>query len=173
MDVADLLTDAFGRVQEVVHHAVEGLSDEQLAERPDPDANSIAWMVWHLTRVQDDHIAGVAGTEQVYTSEGFDERFDLPFDPSEHGYGHSSEEVGEVRAGAELIVAYYDAVHAATLAFVRGLGPQDLERIVDTRFDPPVTLGVRLVSVIADDLQHAGQSAYLRGLIERAGHPRT
>jgi hypothetical protein len=168
MDVAELLTDGFARVQEAVHEAVVGLSEDQLAHRPDPHANSIAWLVWHLARVQDDHVADVARIEQVYISQGFYQRFDLPFDPTAHGYGHSSEQVGQVRAPAELLVAYYDAVHAATVEFVRGLRPADLDRVVDTRFDPPVTLGVRLVSVISDDLQHAGQSAYLRGLLERA-----
>lgn len=164
----DLLVDAFGRIQEVVHEAVEGLTDQQLSTRISKDANSIAWLVWHLTRVQDDHIADAAGLDQVYTADGWAKRFALPFADTATGYGHRSADVAKVTASAELLVGYHDAVHDQTIAFVRGLTSQDLNRIVDRRWDPPVTLAVRLVSVISDDLQHAGQAAFLRGLLERS-----
>ena len=157
MTSAELLTDAFGRIQEAVHDVVGGLTREQLAFRVDSDANSIAWLVWHLTRIQDDHIADVALTEQVWTSAGWMERFGLPFDRGAHGYGHNSAEVAAVRVdSAELLTGYYDAVHEHTIRFVEGLIDADLPRIVDEGWDLLVTLGVRLVSVIADDLQHAG-----------------
>jgi hypothetical protein len=181
MEVADLLAEAYGRIREAVHEVTDGLSEDQLAARPDPDANSIAWLVWHLARVQDDHVADVAGLEQVYTAQGFAERFDLPFQPtptgamrdraSSLGYEHSSEQVGAVKAPSSLLVAYYDAVHEQSLQYLRTLRPEDLDRVVDESWDPPVTLGVRLVSVLSDDLQHAGQSAYIRGMLERAERP--
>jgi uncharacterized damage-inducible protein DinB len=168
MTSADLLVDAFGRIRETVHEAVTGLTAEQLAFRVDGDANSIAWLVWHLTRIQDDHIAGVAGTEQVWTADGWVERFGLPFHPQAHGYGHSSDDVAAVRVeSAELLIRYHDAVHERTIRFVTGLTDADLPRVVDDYWDPPVTLGVRLVSVISDDLQHAGQAAFIRGVIVR------
>ena len=56
-------------------------------------------------------------------------------------------------------------MHEATVAYLATVTPEDLDRIVDERWDPPVTLGVRLVSVVSDDLQHAGQAAYVRGLV--------
>ncbi|MET9019705.1 DinB family protein [Actinopolymorpha sp. NPDC004070] len=168
MSSSELLVDAFDRVRETVHQAVEGLSAEQLAYRVDSEANSIAWLVWHLTRVQDDHIADVAGTEQVWTADSWFERFDLPFEPSATGYGHSPKEVAQVRVdSADLLTGYYDAVHQATIAYVSGLGDDDLSRVVDEAWDPPVTLAVRLVSVLSDDLQHAGQAAFVRGVVER------
>ncbi len=167
MTPAELLTDAFGRVHDAVHHAVDGLSPEELAFRPGPDANSIAWLVWHLTRIQDDHVAGVAGTEQVWTAQDWHGRFGLPFGPAETGYGHGTDDVAAVRVGsAELLTGYHDAVFAATTRYLASVGDDDLDAVVDRAWDPPVTLGVRLVSVIADDLQHAGQAAYLRGLAE-------
>lgn len=166
MTSAKLLTDAFGRVREVVHQAVDGLTPEQLGFRID-EANSIAWLVWHLARVQDDHIAEVAGVPQVWTSQGWAERFGLAFDDADTGYGHSSAEVARVRvASAELLTGYHDAVHEQTLRYVGGITDDDLSRVVDRSWDPPVTLGVRLVSVIADDLQHAGQAAFVRGIID-------
>ena len=168
MTSAELLTDAFGRIRDSVHAAVRGLTPAQLAFRVDAEANSIAWLVWHLTRIQDDHIAGVAGTEQVWTSGGWVDRFGLPFDRLAHGYGHSSADVAAVRVdSAELLTGYYDAVHEQTIRFVAGLTDADLPRVVDEMWDPPVTLGVRLVSVIADDLEHAGQAAFVRGIVER------
>lgn len=167
---ADLLVDAFGRIREAVHDAVYGLSPEQLSYRVDADANSIAWLVWHLTRIQDDHVADVAGVPQVWTSQGWVQRFALPFDAAATGYGHGSDEVAAVRvSSAALLTGYHDAVHQATVAYVSGLSDGDLDRVVDEAWDPPVSLGVRLVSVLADDLQHAGQAAFLRGVVQRSG----
>ncbi len=167
MTSAELLADSFGRIREAVHGAVDGLTPDELSVRLEGRANSIAWLVWHLARIQDDHVAAAAGTEQVWTSAGWVERFALPFDASDTGYGHGTAEVEAVTGDAGMLLAYLDAVHEATLSFVGSLTDADLGRVVDERFDPPVTLGVRLVSVIADDLQHAGQAAYARGLIER------
>jgi uncharacterized damage-inducible protein DinB len=165
MNEAGLLSDGFDRVQQVVHRAVDGLDDDRLAHRVDGSANSIAWLVWHLTRVQDDHVAEVAGREQTWLAEGWHERFALPFAPEVTGYGHSPDEVAAVRASAELLAGYHDAVHDATVEYVAGLSGADLDRVVDENWDPPVTLGVRLVSVISDDLQHAGQASFVRGLL--------
>ncbi|MHB1431198.1 MAG: mycothiol transferase [Streptosporangiaceae bacterium] len=166
MKTAEMLADAFGRISDVVHSSAAGLTAEQLAFRPGPDANSIGWLLWHLTRVQDDHVSELAGTEQVWTAAGWAERFALPFGDAATGWGQSSAEVGAVRvASADLLTGYHDAVHARTLAFLATVTEASLDEIVDERWDPPVTLGVRLVSVISDDLQHAGQAAYLRGLI--------
>lgn len=168
MKSADLLTDAFTRVRETVHSAVEGLSRADLHARLDDGANSIGWLVWHLTRIQDDHVSDASGVEQVWFSEDWAARFDLPFPKDATGYGHSSADVAAVRVGsAELLLGYHDAVHERTLSFVRGLDNKALDRIVDEAWSPPVTLGVRLISVISDDLQHAGQAAFVRGALER------
>jgi hypothetical protein len=167
MTSAELLVDAFGRVRGVVRRVVGDLTPEQLAFRVDPEANSVAWLVWHLTRIQDDHVADVARTEQVWTSQGWVERFGLPFDPRDTGYGHRPADVAAVRVSGELLVGYHDAVHRQTVRYVEGLVDADLGRVVDRSWDPPVTLGVRLVSVIADDLQHAGQAAFVRGVLLR------
>ncbi len=165
MTSAELLQDAFGRVRGVVHNVVEDLTPEQLAARPGGHANSIAWLVWHLTRVQDDHIAAIAGTEQLWTSTGWAQRFELPFDIGDTGYGHGPEQVGACTSDAATLLGYHDAVYAATLRFLQHVVDTDLDRVVDERFDPPVTMGVRLVSVVDDDLEHAGQAAYARGIL--------
>jgi Protein of unknown function (DUF664) len=165
VNVGELFADVFTRISDAVDGAVEGLSVEQLGFRPGPQANSIAWLVWHLTRVQDDHISAVAGVEQSWTSLGWAERFGLPLNAADTGYGHTSEQVAVVSVTSELLIGYHASVKDRTLTFVRQLVDKDLDRVVDRRWDPPVTLGVRLVSVCEDDLQHAGQAAYVRGLV--------
>lgn len=162
---ADLLIDGFGRVREVVHRVLDGLSEEDLVFRPGTAANPISWLVWHLTRVQDHQVATPMGAEERWTAGGWADRFGLPFDRLATGYGQDPAEVGAVRVGAELLAGYHDDVHTATAALLAGLADADLDRIIDTRWDPPVTLGVRLVSILADDLQHVGQAAYVKGLL--------
>jgi hypothetical protein len=165
----ELLGDSFDRVREIVHETVTGLSPEQLAFRPDDAANSIAWLVWHLTRIQDDHMSDLAERQQAWTELGWHERFGLPFAPEATGYAHTARQVGAVHGiGPELLLGYHDDVHERTLAFLRGPGIHHLDRVVDTRWDPPVTAAVRLVSVVSDAMQHAGQAAYVHGLLERA-----
>jgi hypothetical protein len=166
---SDLLVDAFDRVRQAVHAAVTDLTDDQLAVRLDPDANSIAWLVWHLTRVQDDHLAGVSDLDEVWIAAGWNDRFGLPFPDAAIGYGQGSADVAAVRVPADLLLGYHDAVHAQTVAYLRGadFAAADLDRVVDERWDPPVTLAVRLVSVVNDTLQHVGQAAFVRGIVER------
>ena len=169
MKSTEVISDAFGRIRDLVHRTVDGLTPEQLAFRPDGEANSIGWLAWHLTRIQDDHVAGVAGDAQAWTSGGWADRFDVPFDPTDTGYGHNPEDVAAFAVeSAQLLLDYYDAVHGRTMAYLQGLSDDDLDRVVDANWDPPVTLGVRLVSVIGDDWQHIGQAAFIRGLAERA-----
>jgi len=165
-----VLADAFGRIVEDVELAVAGLPADELAVRPDPDANSIAWLAWHAARVQDDHVAALADRPQVWTEGGFHARFGLDLDPRDIGYGHTSEQVAAVRPdGPELLLDYLRAVTERTLEYLAGVDATELDRIVDRRWDPPVTAGVRLVSVIDDGMQHAGQARYVRGMIERRG----
>jgi hypothetical protein len=164
---ADLLSDAFGRIRELVERAVAGFSVDDLSARVDQDANTIAWLVWHLSRVEDGTIAVSAGEDPLWTSGGWAEKFALPFDDRASGYGQSSQDVGAVRVSGDLLLGYYDAVNERTSRFVAQLDDDALDAVVDTRYTPPVTLAVRLVSILSDELQHAGQAAYVRGIIER------
>ncbi len=160
-----ILVDAFGRVRELVIDLTDNLNDEIATYRPDPEANSIAWLIWHLTRGQDHQVADLAHAEQVWPQ--WRERFGLPFDKWATGYGQGPKEVAAVRVSGDLLGEYHRDVHQLTLRYLDGLSAQELDRIVDTRWDPPVTAAVRLVSVIGDTMQHAGQAAYVRGLAER------
>lgn len=165
MTPAELLIDAFDRVRDGAFAVLDGLTEDDLTHRVTPDANPIVWLVWHAYRVQDDHLADAAGLQQVWAARGFIEFFDLDLDEDDTGFGHTSAQVAKVRAPADLLTRYVEEVHAQTVAWVGGLTEADLDRVVDTSWDPPVTLGVRLVSVVDDDIKHIGQAAYVRGLL--------
>jgi Protein of unknown function (DUF664) len=158
----DLLIDAFTRVREEVVELTDGLTEEVATYRPGPDANSIGWLLWHLTRIQDDHVAALARVEQAWPK--WRERFGLPFSDWETGYGHTSEEVAAVRPTGDLLAGYHADVHALTLRYLDQITADELARVVDTHWNPPVTASVRLVSVLGDTYQHLGQAAYVRGL---------
>ena len=169
-DAMDLLRDLFGRAHEAVPGLVAHLSADELLWRPDREANSVAWLVWHLSRVQDSHLTEVAGdgAQQVWTSQGWADRFGLPYDEAATGFGQTAEEVGAfVLEHPGLLTGYHAAVHVLTESVLDDLDETALDRVVDRRWDPPVTLAVRLASVAEDVAQHAGQAAYLRGLVER------
>ncbi|MBS4728454.1 mycothiol transferase [Mycobacterium sp. SM1] len=160
----ELLRDAFTRLIEHVDDLTDGLTAEVSGYRPTPSANSIAWLIWHSARVQDIQVADIAGVEQVWTRDGWVDRFGLDLPRDDSGYGHSAEDVAKVRAPAELLSGYYHGVHKLTLEYIAGVTVEELSRIVDRRWDPPVTASVRLVSIIDDCAQHLGQAAYVRGI---------
>lgn len=166
----DILLDSLDRVSETVHLVVAGLTPDQLSQRFGENrsvgTNSIAWLIWHLARLQDDHLASAAGTEQLWVTAGWVQRFGLPFEREATGYGQNSAEVSAVKVDSgELLTGYFDAVHERTLGYVHSLSEADLASVIDDSWDPPVTLAARLVSVINDCTQHVGQAAFVRGML--------
>ena len=151
----DLLLDGYDRIGQSVPDVLDGLGTDGAAWRPDDESNSVGWLVWHLNRIMDDHLAGLTGEEQVITSEGYAEHLGLDLPAGDTGYGHDADDVAKVRFDDLGVLAAY-------LAMVT-----DFDRVVDERWDPPVTLGVRLVSVLDDAARHVGQAQYLRGLVDR------
>ncbi|MDQ0768937.1 hypothetical protein QF031_001686 [Pseudarthrobacter defluvii] len=164
MQSKELLLEAFDRLPGLVRQVLQGLGDADLQHRPAGNGNSIGWLIWHTGRVEDAQVASAAGLEQVWTAQGFVSRFGLPLAGKDTGYGHSSAQVDAVKAPGDLLQEYYEAVHRQTANVLAGIGDPDLDRVVDRHWDPPVTLGVRLVSILGDCLQHVGQAAYAKGL---------
>ena len=160
----EILRDSFTRLIEHVDDLTEGLTDDVSFFRPTLEANSIAWLVWHSARIQDAQLAHIAGIEQLWLSQGWVDRFALDLPRDAHGYGHTPEDVAKVRAPADLLAGYYHAVHKMTLEYIATVSAEELARIVDENWNPPVTASVRLVSIIDDCAQHLGQAAYLRGI---------
>jgi DinB superfamily len=168
MDVSELLLELYGRIPPLARAAVEGLDAARLVERPTPGANSIAWLIWHLTRVQDHHVAELLHADQLWVDGPWAGALGLAPDPRNTGYGHSASDVATIRprdGHVHVLLDYLDAVDERTRGLLEAVTADDLDRVVDRRWTPPVTLGVRLVSVADDCLQHAGQAAYARGLL--------
>lgn len=166
MDVDALLLELYGRIPPLARESVAGLDVEQLTTPPAAGANTVAWLVWHLARVQDHHVSELLDVDQLWVGADWAGRFGLAPDPSNTGYGHTAAEVLAVRPDTpDLLLDHLDAVQRRTESFLAELTPTDLDRVVDRRWDPPVTLGVRLVSIADDSLQHLGQAAYVRGLL--------
>lgn len=167
MNTSEVFLEAFGRISQLVRKSVRGADPAGLSYRPEPGANSIAWLAWHLTRIQDDHVSEIAGIEQAWIAEGWHDRFGMAADPHNTGYGHGPEEVAAIPADADLLLAHHEAIAARSAAYLATVDDAELGRIIDRSYDPPVTVGVRLVSVISDNIQHAGQARYLRGVVDR------
>lgn len=167
MSRADLLIDEFEQIRDAVYPAVNGLSPDELAHRPDEESNSIAWLAWHLTRVQDQVVSSLSGREPVWTEQGWFDRFGLALDPSDAGYGHDAAMVGVVKSPAAQLLDYFEDVHRRTVGWMRSLDDASLSKVLDGTSVPPATVESKLVAVIVDDLQHVGQAAYVRGLLPR------
>lgn len=167
MTPQELFEDAARRPSQVAQHVLEGASPEVLNTMPGGTANSVAWLVWHAARQQDAQVADLAGIEEVWTAQGWTERFGLDLPDSSMGFGHGPGDVARVRvASAEPLQGYLDAVVERTVDYVHGLTGAQLDEVVDRSWDPPVTRGARLVSTVDDAAQHLGQAAYVRGLVD-------
>ena len=163
-----LLLDGFGRVLDGVPAVVDGLSNDELIWRPDHDANSVGWLLWHLARQADVQIAGLAKNDPVWEDHGWAQRFALPYDSGSIGFGMSSAQVGAFTiVDPTLFAGYQSAVHDRTVALIDALTDDDYDTVIDDGWDPPVTVAVRIVSVLDDAIKHLGQAEYVKGLIER------
>ena len=167
MESKELLKDGYTRIRELVHTSVNGLGADGLSYRPEPGANSIAWLAWHLTRIQDDHVSEIAGKDQAWVTDGWAQKFGMEPDPENDGRGHGPDQVAAIKPDAELLIAHHNAISDRTFAYLETVDAEELDRIIDYSYDPPVSVGVRLISVISDNIQHAGQARFLRGIVDR------
>lgn len=167
MDVAAVYLELYGRIPPLCRLAVEGLDRDALARPVQAGSNPVGWLVWHLTRVQDHHVSELLAADQLWLAEGWAGRFGRDPEPHDVGFGHHADEVAAFDpVSTDLLLGYHDAVDARTRTFLQELSDTDLDRVVDRSWDPPVTLGVRLVSIADDSLQHAGQALYVRGVVD-------
>ena len=171
MESLELLSDAFERVLSEVEHVLEGLKAEDLAWQPRPDCSSIGWLSWHLAREQDSAISYLMKKDQLWIMEGWNERYGRPADPRDIGTGHSLEEAGAFRSpDIQVILDYHRAVLGRIKEYLRSLTSQDLDRVVNVRYLPPLTtVGTFLISIVADGMGHAGQMGYVRGIRQGIG----
>lgn len=169
MQPTDVYLDSLDRVHELIPAVLDGLTVQDITWRPDPGSNPMGWLIWHLLRALDDHVSHIGDRETVWLADGWQQRFGLPYEPTASGFGMTGEQVGQFRIDdLGLLTGYAEAVRAMSREVIGGLGTDDLDRVIDTRWDPPVTIAIRLTSVVVEVAQHIGQAAYLRGMRERA-----
>ncbi len=170
MESAGLVLDALGRVREMVRGALKDLSPQELLSPPKPH---IAWLVWHLSRVQDVNVSGLMERPQLWTADGWHARFNMPPDPKDYGSGHrhtATQVDAFTVTDKQLLLDYLDAVFARTTAYLSTVTNDDLNRVLnEPQYQPRPTLGIRLASVINCNTRHAGQIEYLRGLVKHQG----
>ena len=171
MEWQELITKGYGKILQVLEKALNGLTPDDLNQQPQPDCNSMGWLTWHLARVQDHHIAGIMGTEQLWLSNGWHARFNRPPDPEDTGMGHSPEDIAAFKSpDVETLLEYLGTTLEQSKHCIATLSTADLDRVLNEPWYQPLpTVGVRLVNVMSDGLQHAGQVAYLRGLFKGMG----
>ena len=168
MQTLDLVRESLSRVHALIPAVLDGLTGEDLLWRADPEANSIGWLVWHLTRIEDDHLAALGHIEQAWTADGWYQRFGLPYVKTVHGFRMTPTEVGMFNTrDARLLSGYAAAVWLQVQSVLDSLTDDDVDRVIDQRYTPPVTIGIRLASVMVETAQHIGQAGYVRGLRER------
>ena len=171
MEWHELLTDGYGRILTILENALKGLTQDDLNWQASKDSNSMGWLAWHLTRVQDTNIARMMGDEQVWIKDGWHAKFNRPADPRDTGFGNTPEDIAAFRSPeTKILIDYHKTVLERTKGYFQSLSPADLEReLNEPQFQPLPTVGVRLISIMADSLQHAGQISYMRGLRQGKG----
>lgn len=171
MEWREMINDGYGRVLQMMQRALDGMTQDDLNEQPKPDCNSMGWLAWHLTRVQDDHIADLMGKEQMWIKEKWHAKFSRAPEAKDIGFGHTPEQVAAFRSpDVDTILAYHRAVLERSKRYISSLSMDDLDReLNEPWYQPLPTVGVRLVSVMSDCLQHVGQIAYIRGLLKGKG----
>ena len=168
MNWQQLVIENFERISQVLKSALEDLTQEDLNQQPNPESNSMGWIAWHLTRVQDRAIADLAGEEQLWIKDKWHSSFVRLADPQDVGVGHSSEDLAAFRSpDAKILIAYHHAVLERTKGYLSNLSQPELDRKIDHPRFP--TVGLRLTAIINDNFQHAGQVAYVRGLLKGKG----
>lgn len=168
MEWRELIVDGYDRLSDLMKEALAGLSTADLDRQPHRDCNSLGWTAWHGTRVQDSQIAELMGEAQLWIRDGWHKKFKRPADPDDTGYGHTLAQVRAFKTpSARIQLDYSRATVERTKQYLASLNPSDLDRELDEPWQKPLpTVGVRIVSVLADCHQHAGEASYIRGFLK-------
>ena len=171
MEWNDLLADSYGRILEYLEYVLDGLNQDDLDWQPAEDCNTIGWLAWHLTRQEDAQISSLMGEDQLWISDKWHEKFGMPADESDIGFGHTKEQVAAFRSpDTKTLTGYQRAVLGRAKGYFETLSKTDLDReLQEPWFKPLPTVGVRLISIMNDATLHLGQAAYVRGLRQGKG----
>lgn len=165
MDALDVLRDLTSRPRDAAERMRPDLNPVSLNARPGGHDNSVAWLLWHSGREIDAQLADLTGHEQLWTAQDFARRFALGSAGDGVGYGHSAEEARRILVDdPELLLGYLGAALDAVDTYLDGITAAQLDDVIDEDWDPPVTRGARVVSVVDDAIQHLAQANYALGM---------
>jgi hypothetical protein len=150
-----------------IKQATDDLPDEQLYYQPTPETNSIAWLVWHLSRWRDAVSATISGEPQIWVSAGWAERCGMPDERT--GLGDTPAQVTAFCVERAVLFGYVDAAHQHTVERVAKLTPTQLVQPMVSHTGERRPAWRALAGVCSDSAQHTGQIAYLRGLLSGYG----
>jgi uncharacterized damage-inducible protein DinB len=172
MAAVEGVLSALERNWEMVDATLAGMDDAILARRPTDQCNSIAWLLWHMTRVVDTFVhTRLQVQPQVWIRDGWYAKFGMDPDPDNRGVGWTATQVAQwVPPAKDVQAGYYEAIKQATRAYLATLSDTDLEvRRVIPPVPEPRTVAAALGQMTWDNVAHGGQIAYLRGLFQGMG----
>jgi len=166
METSGFILDTFEYMQQAVSTAVDGLNSDELTWCPGPGTNSIGFILWHQLRCEDIYVQNIIqGRPQVWVSDKWYEKLNLPESPQDVGYGYTAEQVAAFHV-PELkdLLGYAEATRARTVEYLRATTPGKLDEVIQTTFLGELTIGQIFATLLCEITQHIGQIAYLRGL---------
>lgn len=166
MDALDVLSESATRPLQAAQALRDHLTPQVLNAHVAGHPNTVAWLLWHTGREIDVQIADLIGGEQLWTRGAYPERFNLGPVGDSLGYGHSSDEAAQIKIDdSAALLEYLEGATEMLVHYINTLSEDELDHVIDHDWDPPVTRGVRLVSIIDDAAQHVGQAAYAVGAL--------
>ncbi|MFC1920962.1 DinB family protein [Chloroflexota bacterium] len=171
MNQKELLIAGFERISGTLERTLEALTVEDLNFQSKPDSNSMGWLAWHLTRWQDFQTSSSLKKEQLWIEQGWNKKFSQPADANDTGMGHKEEDLAKYKSpDAATLIAYNKAVLERLKEYVSTLSDSDLDKVVEgTPIKPPPTVGLMVIGLWSDGMQHMGQIGYVRGLLQGMG----
>jgi hypothetical protein len=155
----------FRRVRDDVRTLIAGATAEELDRRT--AANSLGWLVWHISRGQDRNLSELTGTTQLWLAEDWAGRFGRQADPSDTGFGHSTDQAAAFRSpSVDILLAYHEATYGLAEDYLASAADEDLGRpVTSPTLGNTHTVEERLAGQLHDSFAHAGQIGLLRGAL--------
>ena len=175
MSVKEFIREAMQLTRKDLLDNIRDLTAEELAWRPAPHSNSIGFLAWHITRVEDGWIQRpIQRKLHLWVADKWAERFGMPEEQRDMGYGYTVEQLQAFKTPSlELLLGYSQAVRDATLAFLDTWDPASDAIEVRAPWGT-MTVATTFQQLIWELNQHGGQIAYVKGIqrgLQRPDYP--
>jgi uncharacterized damage-inducible protein DinB len=173
MEFKDFILRCLHTSEDMILKAVDGLSREELARRPNDQSNSIGWTLWHLARLEDVLVVDLIEQKpQLWIANGWYKKFGRAEDRNDHGFRHTAQDVAAFQVPEpDVLVGYFKAVRGEVKSFLGTFSNDGLEQPAKRwgGGEGTVKAGNYLTALVDEALAHGGQIAYLRGLYRGMG----